>query len=254
MRGNLIPEQRTDKHGHVITRWVKANPKDASRTKLLPAPSATVQPKMNYYAAIDQMLTVTAYDNGDYIDPFLRETPESILAYVYEALMAEGEPETFAAEVSNLMNERVEPHLMEAWIHLYNVHTGTKDDTEEVSYLRGAIDSGSPYYGSGTYDRRNEDRATAVGNLYRFIIETDDGGDFIEPVIVPVLGARRTRQSDRIKNRELADYIIENPERIDDVIRLAIDHPEQLRSRDRSGIDMVMNESRNWTPVSEGVL
>jgi hypothetical protein len=151
------------------------------------------------------------------------------------------------------MNERVEPHLMEAWIHLYDVHTGTKNDAEEIWYLRGAIDSGSPHYGAGTYDRHNESRAAAVGNLYRFLIETDDSG-FIDPVMVPVLNSRTERLSQRIKNRDLADYIIENPERIDDVIRIALDHPEQVRNRDRSGIDMVMDESRNWTPVSEGVL
>lgn len=253
MRDNLIPEQRTDKHGHVITRWVKANPKDTSRTKLLPSPSLTVQPNVNYYAAIEQMLYGTAYKNGDYIDPFLRKAPDPTIAYVYEALMAEGEPDDFAAEVSNLMNERIEPHLMEAWIHLYDVHTGTKNDAEEVPYLRGAIDSGSLYYGSGTYDRRNERRATAVGNLYRFLNETDGGG-FIDPVMVPEPNSRLERLSLRLKNRELADYIIENPERIDDVIRVAIDHPEQLRDRDASGINMVMEESRNWTPVSEGVL
>jgi hypothetical protein len=254
MRDNLIPEQRTDKHGHIITRWVKANPKDTSSTKLLPAPSLTVQPNMNYYAAIDQMLSYTATENGDYNDPFLRDAPESTLAYIYEALMAEGEPEMFAAEVSNLMNDRIEPHVMEAWIHLYDVHTGTMDDTREVEYLRGAIDSGSPYYAAGTYDRRNERRTAAVANLYRFMSETNNDDDFIECFMVRPDPHRQAKESRRLSNRYLADYIIENPERIDEIIRIAIDHPEQLRDRDSSGIDMVMEESRNWTPVSEGVL
>lgn len=251
MRENLIPQQRTDKHGHIITRWVKANPTDTSHTKLLPAPSVTMQPNVNYYAAIDQMLAYTAAENGDYNDPFLREAPESTLAYIYEALMAEGEPELFATEVSNLMNDRVEPHVMEAWIHLYDVHTGTLEDMKEVEYLRGAIESGTnPPEG---YDRNDPDRATAVTNLYRFIYEADNEA-FTDRTTYRIDKTAPQVTSYRLKNPHLADYIIENPDRIDEVIRIAINHPEHLRNRDRSGIDMTMEESRNWTPVSVGVL
>jgi hypothetical protein len=251
MRANLIPEQRTDKHGHIITRWIKARLTDTSKTKLLPAPSATVQPNVNYYAAIDQMLSYTATENGDYNDPFLRDAPESTLAYIYEALMAEGEPDEFMAEVSNLMNDRVEPNVMEAWIHLYDVHTGTMTDMTEVNILRGAITSGT--HPVDVYDRHNPEHAAAVSNLYRFIQEVDNYS-FIEVSSVLEENSRASKVSCRVKSRELADYIVENPDRIDEVIRIAKDHPEHLKDRDRSGIEMTMEESRNWSPVSEGVL
>lgn len=253
MRENLIPEQRVDKNGHVKTQWIRVDTRNpASKRKLIPAPAISPSPAINYPAELDKLLVRAATDFFYNVGPFLDHAPKSTLAYVHEALTAKGKPRALDAQVALLMDDRVEPHLMEAFIHLYEMHDTTGKDLTYVEYLRGAIESGSKQ--SQGYDRNDPERVTAVANLYRFIRDTAALSLSAREPLDTVDNHGNAILVYRLTNRDLADYIIDNPDRFDDVLELALDHPEQLRNRDRSGIEMLMEEKQNWTPVSEGVL
>lgn len=255
MRENLKPEQRADKNGRVQTRWVKSNPTDGIITSVMPAPELPSQPEMDYAASITALIGDLGDQGGYYIEPFLLETPSDTLAYVHEALTTIDDAD-FPEQVLVLMNFRVEPSTMEAYIHLHGAHKRTMPCWDQLEYLRGAILSGTNQ--PKGYDRNDPERVVAVTSLLRFLRETDKDTfiDTVEDRTRVNLGNvdKPELTSCQIRNPHIADYIAENPDRVDAVIRIATDHPEQLRDRDRAGVEVVMQEARNWTPVSEGVL
>lgn len=252
---SLIPELRTDRNGKTVIRWVKSHPTDESGSGSMPAPELSSRPATDHAAGITDRLTDLADQTGYYFEPFLLESPSSTLAYVHEALTTI-EDAYFPDQILSLMNVRVEPSTIEAYIHLHDNHEKPIQLWDEVEYLRGAILSGTnPPEG---YDRNDPDRVAAVTSLIRFLRGTNRSifADVVEdrPRVNRGNVDRSELISCQIKNPHIADYITENPDRVDAVIRIATDHPEQLRDRDRAGIEVVMQEARNWTPVSEGVL
>jgi hypothetical protein len=218
---------------------------------------------------------------GDNPRPFISKASNHILSYIHENLLDDTKNEYFKGEVSGLLSDNTEEHVVEAYLHLYDFHNGRVDDMEAVSFLRGALDSGSrPPEG---YDRNDRERAASVQNLFRFIHETDPlrySMDFPVPGVTN--NTHYAAVSTRVKDPIIADFIINNgdqtaaliniandhpralheileaagnhPEQFEEISDLFINHPERVAGRDPSDISAILEASRNWTPVSEGTL
>jgi hypothetical protein len=282
MRENLIPEQRADKNGRLTTRWVKPVSDSGASFAKMPAPAITpTAPTVDYDAEIRELLRDTMMQYGDNPRPFISKASEHILSYIHENLLDDTKNEYFKGEVSSLLSDNTEEHVVEAYLHLYDFHNGRLDDMEAVSFLRGALDSGSnPPKG---YDRNDPERAKSIQNMFRFIHETDPLKYAMDFSVKGVTSnTHYDAVSTRIKDPMIADFIIQNgdqtdtlitiandhpreiygileaarnnPEQLEEIRDLFINHPERVAGRDPSDISAILEASRNWTPVSEGTL
>lgn len=254
---NLIPEQRTDKNGVTSTRWVRPADDVASKATSLPVPALPELPVVNYRAELEDMLREKATEFGDDHTKFYSTASEDILSYIHESLSADDDPDsTLPAEISCLMNDNVEEHVIEAWIHLRDMHEGTMDDMGEVDYIRGAIESGTNPL--NTYDRHNPEHAKVVRALYQFLYEGDSEQHGTRTQISGRTSNGIPASSHWITNPALADYIINHPEDIDTLTDIGNDHPEWLDTNNfNSSTEMpsVIREYLDTTaPLQKGVL
>lgn len=282
MRDNLNPVPITDKNGVTSTRWKKTGNDDTSSAKPLPAPAltATTVPADEYRAELADMLKEAASKYGDDTSHYLSKASHENLAYIHEVLTAGDKPDYFGGQITCLMNDHAEEHIMEAYIDLYEVHDGTLDDMGPVAYLRGAIKSGTDQ--PEVYDRHDPQRKISVTNLYNFILKADASAYTYNTTVKNVTDNGLPAECSSIDSREIADFIINNPEQTDDLIHVAdnyprdiydiVDyakflpgqikeiaeivskHPERLEGRNPEDIKVIIEASRDWTPVSEGVL
>lgn len=251
---DLTPTLIVDKNGKLTTVH-KKHSTDASLMNAVPLPKlATVAP-VDHRLAVKNLLAPAAAEFKDNHAAFFARIDDDTISYMHEVIVAGAKPDYFLGQLSCLMNDNVEPALMEAYLHLYDVHSDLPvDDMGEVCLLRGAIASGSPSPKNQTYDRTDAQRATEVANLYRFLYSTD-----VEELAHSIPIYDKTDNGlpasyYMLNNDALADYIKENPDQIEEIIKVASEHPERLDQRDKSGIEMIIKESRNWTVVSEGRL
>lgn len=233
-----------------------------------------------YRAALTELLKVVAERHEYSITPFLDKASHDTLSYVHKVLAAGDRPEHFAGQVACLMNDKVEDHLMVAYIHLYKVLAGAHEDMRSVADLRGALDSGtSPLKG---YDRRNPAHFTSVRNLWRFIRQTewrfctsnhvagvtDDGRPALSyPIENPAIAdfiinnPKQTTKVIKLTKRfiespfqEIMEFAVHHPEQFDTIVEIMAEHPERLQGRDPRDINVILEASKEWTAVSDGLL
>lgn len=282
----LIPEKRADKNGKLTTKWVKPGNASSAASAKMPAPALTpaltpAAPEVEYRAEINGLLRETMMQFGDNPRPFIAKASDHILAYIHENLLDDTKNEYFKGEVSCLLSDNTEEHVVEAYLHLYDFHNGRMDDMEAVGILRGALDSGTNR--PEGYDRNDPERAESIKNMFRFMQETDSLKHTISFNVPGVTNNTHfPAVSAQIKDPQLADFIIKNGDQTDDLIGIAndyprefysifeaarnhpeqleeiadlfINHPERVADRDPSDISAIVEASRNWTPVSEGTL
>lgn len=234
----------------------------------------------DYRTALTSLLEEVADQYGYSLTTFLSKASHDTLAYIHKALTTEDRPEHFAGQVACLMNDKVEDHLMVAYIHLYKVLASAHQDMRSVADLRGALDSGtSPLKG---YDRRNPAHFTSVRNLCRFIRQTewqfctsnhvtgvtDDGGPAIsypigEPIIADFIinNPKQTTKVIKLAKRfiettfhEIIEFAFHHPEQFDTITEIMAENPERLRGRDPRDINVILEASKDWTAISEGLL
>lgn len=237
-------------------------------------------PEVDYRAGILGHLRESIMTYGDNPKPFISKASDHILSYVLESL-DEGKNDYFAGEVSSLLSDNTEEHVIEAYINLYDFHNGQLDDMESVAILRGAMESGSNPPES--YDRNDKKRDESIKNMFRFILETDQS---MYSRSFHVRGVTHNTydnaSSTRIKDPEVADFIIQNgkhtgllidianenptefnsilkaaltsPKQLKEIRDLFVNHPERVEGRDPSDVREILEASKNWTPVSEGTL
>lgn len=281
MRENLIPEQRTDKNGVLSTKWVKSPTAGNVNVSSLPAPVVAAPAPVNHRQEITDILRETAIEMEDDHTQFMSTASDYILGYIHESLLDETKPDYFKGEVSCLMSDNTEERVVEAYIHLHEFHDGKLDDMDGVSLLRGAMDSGSNPIEK--YDRNDPKMAEAVKSMFRFIHETDPAVYAQDKEIKGVTNNNLLpATSTRIYDKKIADHITKHPEHIDWIIDVANDHPtdlneileaadrhpdrakevadlfinypERVAGRSDGDLTAVLNESKSWSPVSEGIL
>lgn len=256
MRENLIPEQRTDKNGVTSVRWVKPGTNDTGTGPSLPAPALAAPPAVNYREELKSLLHKTAVSFDDDHTKFLAKASDDILAYIHESLTAGDKPDYFAGQISCLMDDNTEDHVVEAWIHLYDMHHDAIDDMGEVEYIRGAIESGTQPL--NTYDRTNPEHATIVKTLFQFIYETDTEQHATAVDVVGVKSNGLTASSYQITNPQLADYLSNHPEQVDSLIDIANDHPEWVQASNFDSStelpDIIREYLDTTAPLQRGVL
>jgi hypothetical protein len=254
---NLIPEQRTDKNGVTSTRWVR--PADAAnKTTTLPVPALPLPPEINYREGMEIMLSEKAWEYKDDHTKFYATASEHILSYIYECLVLDEDPDsTLRGQLSCLMNDNAEERVIEAWLHLRDMHEEySMDDMGEVDYIRGALDSGTNPL--STYDRNNPEHAKTVRTLYQFLYEGDSEQHGTRIDIRGVTSNGIPASSHQITNPHLADYLINNPEQIDTLVNVGNDHPEWLQEStfdSSTEIPDILREYIDTTaPLQQGVL
>lgn len=282
MRDNLNLVPITDKNGVTTTRWKKNGGNDTATGKPMPAPELSVDAVVSMRTDIHELLRDAIMQYGDNPKKFINTASAPTIAYVRECLLDESKPDYFAGQVSCLLSDNTEEHVVEAYLHLYDFHDGRTDDMEGVAFLRGALNSGTnPPKG---YDRNDEARAESIKNMFRFIHETDT---FIyatdnNPIPGVTSNTHFPALSTGIEDRKIADYIIKHGDQIDQIIDIAndhpkeieqilqaadnqpehleairdliINHPERLEGRDFSDLSTVLEASKDWTAISEGIL
>jgi hypothetical protein len=233
-----------------------------------------------YRAAIKDLLKEATDQYGYSLTAFLNKASLDTLTYIHDALAAGDKPEHMAGQVACLMNDKAEDHLMVAYIHLYKVLSRTHQDMRPVADLRGALDSGTnPAKG---YDRHDPARVTSVRNLYRFIRQTewrfctsnhitgvtDNGGPArTYPIENPVIAdfiisnPKQTTKVIKLAKRfiettfqEIIEFSAHHPEQFDTITEIMAEHPERLHGRDPRDINVILEASRDWTAMSEGLL
>lgn len=257
MNNNLIPAQITDKNGHLTTRWVKPGADSTSTAANLPVPALPAPPAVNYRAELNEILGDKAQEFDDDYTKFFAKASDDILAYIHEAAHDESKPKYFLGQLSCLMNDNTEDHVVEAWIHLYDMHNETIDDMGEVDFIRGAIESGTqPLNG---YDRTNPEHALRVRTFFQFLYETDteqhatavDLNNGITTNEIPAV-------SYQITNPQLADYLCSHPEQVESLITIGNEHPEWLQSRTFDNSveppDILREYLGTTAPLQRGVL
>jgi hypothetical protein len=152
---------------------------------------------------------------------------------------------------------------------------------EPVNFLRGALDSGSER--PEGYDRNDPARAETIKNLFRFIHETDTTiYAYNKPIPGVTTNTHFPALSTQIRSYAIADYIIKHGDQTDQIIDIAndhpkdigkileaaenqpeqlegirdliVNHPERLEGRDLSDLSTILEASKDWTAISEGVL
>jgi hypothetical protein len=256
---NLIPELRTDKNGVTSTRWVRPADNAANKNSTLPVPAIPERPTVNYRAGIEKMLYSKALEFGDDHTKFYSKASEDMLSYIYECLVADEDPDsTLRGQLSCLMNDNAEEHVIEAWLDLRDMHDEeySMDDMGEVDYIRGAIESGtSPL---NTYDRHNPEHAKTVRVLYEFLYKSDAEEHGTRVDVSGVTSNGIPASSHQITNPALADYLVNHPDQIDSLIDVGNDHPEWLHENVFNSSTEMPNIFREYldttAPLQNGVL
>lgn len=223
---NLTPEQRPDKNGTIVTRWVK--PADAGKgaTLNIPAPVAST-PAHNAYsrvrfdADVSKVIGDRKYSDDDYTK-FIDRTSDEGLKYVYDAIMDNTDRSDMLSQISGIMDDAVEEDVAKAFIATYDQHPEL-DDNEVVDFLRGAMRSGTNL--PEKYDPSDEKRNQEIMNLCHFIVESgelDKISDQLEVQGVMSNGLL-TAKNNSIWDNKLADHIRKHPESSDDLIAILSD-------------------------------
>lgn len=258
MRDNLIPEQRTDKNGLTSIRWVKPADTNTAAAATLPVPVLPVPPEVNHREEVEAMLADKKWEFDDDHTKFYATASENILAYIHESLSEDDDPDsTLRGQLSCMMNDNADEHIIEAWLHLRDMHEEyPMDDMGEVDYIRGAIDSGTQPL--NTYDRHNPEHAKAVRVLYQFLYEGDSEQHGTRVHIQGATSNGIPAASHRITNPVLADYLINHPEQVDTIVNIGNDHPEWLEAdvfvSSREVPDIIRDYLETTVPFQQGVL
>lgn len=257
MRENLVPELRTDKNGKSSTRWVRPAGTSTVKGAGIPVPSLSSKAKKKQREEIDELLYSAVIEFNDDHTKFYAQASDSILALIHESLTTDDDPDsTLPGQLSCLMHDNVEEHVLEAWLHLRDMHEDTIDDMGEVDYIRGAIESGTKPL--NTYDRTNPEHSAAVRALFKFLY-LGDSEMHGERIDIPGRTANGiTASSHRVENPFLADYIVANPKDIDMLIDIGNRHPEWLNKDNFTSsteLPAIFGEYLDTTaPLQEGVL
>ena len=239
---NLTPEQRPDKNGTVVTRWVK--PADAGKSAglKLPAPTATTAhpatySRVRFDADVSAVIGDRKYSDDDYTK-FIDRASDEELKYVYDAIMGNTDRSDMLSQISGIMDDAVEGDVAMAFIATYDQHPDM-DDNEVVDFLRGAMRSGSNL--PEKYDPSDEKRNKEIMNLCHFIVYSGALDKISDQHVVKgvMSNGLLEARNNSIWDTKLADHIRSHPESSEDLttilndknfawvyLHYAINHPE----------------------------
>jgi hypothetical protein len=277
----LTPEQRPDKNGTVVTRWVKPQGTGKGAALGIPAPAmpTTRFNRDTFDKEVSEVIGDRKYEDDDFTT-FIKRSKDETLQYVYDAIMDNADKEDMLSAICGIMHDGVEDDVAVAFIATYDRHDGLMDDNGIVDYLRGALESGSNL--PEKYDPSDEQRNQELHNLYLWMIECDSMRHLSdEREVKGVMSGLLPARSYKLRDDNLADMIRFNPEKASSMQELinsesftpgaylyALDHPEDVpqlvkaleetpeyfKDRDAAGVAAIMEGYGDRSALTIGKL
>lgn len=277
----LTPEQRPDKNGTVVTRWVKPQGTGKGAALGIPAPAmpTTRFNRDTFDAEVSEIIGDRKYEDDDFTT-FIKRSKDETLQYVYDAIKDNADNPDMLSAICGIMHDGVEDDVAVAFIATYDQHDGLMDDNGIVDFLRGALESGSNL--PEQYDPNDEQRNQELHNLYMFMMECGSmriisDEKEVKGVMSGILPAR----SYKLRDDKLADlirfdpekassmqdllnndnitssaylYALDHPEKVTQLITALEETPEYFTDRDAAGVAAIMEDYGNHSALTIGKL